>query len=115
MPVSKSAGDSVFGATINIDGALTVEITRVGQQSALSRIIKLVEDAQINKAPIQAFADKISGIFAPVVVSISCITFFVWILLTTQGAIPKEWYVDGASDLVMTLMFAISVLVISCP
>ena len=63
--------DEVFGATVNLDGSLYVRVDRIGSETALSSIIKLVEDAQMSKAPIQAFADKISGIFAPTVCAIN--------------------------------------------
>jgi Cu+-exporting ATPase len=121
VPVTKEVGSRVFGATVNIDGSLYVRVDRLGGETALSGIIRLVENAQMSKAPIQAFADKISGIFAPAVAAISAVTFVTWciILLGFEGVVPREWYPDGLSPdqdrVVLPLMFAIAVLVIACP
>ena len=120
VPVTKTTGSRVFGATVNLDGSLYVRVDRIGSETALSSIIKLVEDAQMSKAPIQAFADKISGIFAPTVCAISLLTFIVWcILVLGFDAIPHDWYPLGLSAdkdrVVLPLMFAIAVLVIACP
>mmetsp|Transcript_46822 Transcript_46822/g.102319 ORF Transcript_46822/g.102319 Transcript_46822/m.102319 type:complete len:1181 (-) Transcript_46822:118-3660(-) len=115
MPVTKNPKDSVFGATVNVDGTLVVRVRKIGQQTALSRITKLVEDAQMSKAPIQAFADQVSGVFAPIVVSIALVTFVVWISLTMSGSVPEEWYPKNTTDFVVSMMFSIAVLVIACP
>lgn len=101
MPVEKQVGNKVIGGTVNVSGYVQVEITTVGEQSVLSKIICLVEEAGASKAPIQKLADKISGVFVPVVLAISLVTFVVW-------AIVKQ-------DVSVALQFAISVLVISCP
>ena len=71
MPVTKTAGDDVFGATINVSGAFRMQATKVGQDTTLAQIVKLVADAQGNKAPIQKLADRISGIFVPIVLGIA--------------------------------------------
>jgi len=120
VPVTKTNGSRVFGATVNLDGSLYIRVDRIGTETALSSIIKLVEDAQMSKAPIQAFADRISGIFAPTVVTISVLTFIVWcILVLGFDAVPHDWYPMGLSAnkdrVVLPLMFAIAVLVIACP
>lgn len=103
LPVDKKPGDSVTGATLNKNGILRLRATRVGADSALSQIIKIVEQAQGSKAPIQRIADVISGIFVPIVVSLAAITFLFWYLLISPydfgGALEK----------------AIAVLVIACP
>jgi P-type Cu+ transporter len=101
MPVSKAPGDDVFGATINISGALRIEATKVGQDTTLAQIVKLVADAQSNKAPIQKLADRISGIFVPVVLVIA--------LLTVGG-----WYL-ATGDVYQSILPAVAVLVIACP
>lgn len=112
--VSKYVGSKVIGGTINNEGLLYVRATRVGADSTLSQIVKLVEDAQASKAPIQAFADRITRIFVPAVVSISIATFFVWFMLGLANAYPAEW--RGTNDpFLFALMIGISVLVISCP
>ena len=81
LPVEKHVGDNVIGATINKTGSFEIEATRVGAESTLSQIIKLVEDAQGSKAPIQAFADRISAWFVPAVIIIALITFGIWYLV----------------------------------
>ncbi|GJQ49377.1 MAG: cation-translocating P-type ATPase [Candidatus Kuenenia stuttgartiensis] len=81
MPVVKKKGDSVIGSTINKTGVLIIKTLRVGEKTVLSQIITMVEDAQMDKAPIQRFADKVSNVFVPIVVAISIITFFCWYLI----------------------------------
>ncbi|WP_276352120.1 heavy metal translocating P-type ATPase [Cohnella caldifontis] len=103
VPVDKFAGEPVFGATLNKQGALTIRATKVGKETALSQIIKVVEEAQGSKAPIQRIADVISGIFVPIVVGIALVTFLIWYF----GADP--------GDLSSALEKAIAVLVIACP
>ncbi len=103
IPVEKSTGDQVIGATINKNGHFTFEATKVGKDTALAGIIKIVEEAQGSKAPIQRMADKISGIFVPVVVAIAALSFLAWYFVADKGNFSKA------------LEVAISVLVISCP
>ncbi|MGO4271883.1 HAD-IC family P-type ATPase, partial [Paenibacillus sp. TAF58] len=78
IPVEKKAGDGVIGATVNKNGSLRIKATRVGKETALAQIIKVVEEAQGSKAPIQRIADVISGIFVPIVVGIAVVTFILW-------------------------------------
>ena len=101
LPVDKKVGDHVIGATINIEGYIEVEVTHTSTDTVLSKIIALVEDASSSKAPIAKMADKISGIFVPVVMSISFVTFIAWLIL--------------GHTFHFALTCAISVLVISCP
>ncbi|RNB57932.1 copper-translocating P-type ATPase [Brevibacillus gelatini] len=103
VPVDKKAGDPVIGATINKNGVLTIEATKIGKDTALAQIIKVVEEAQGSKAPIQRMADKISSIFVPIVVGISVITFIVWYFFLEPG------------NFTAALEPAIAVLVIACP
>lgn len=103
VPVDKGPGDEVIGATINKNGFLRVEATKVGKDTALAQIIKVVEEAQGSKAPIQRLADKISGIFVPVVVAIAFTTFFIWYGIITPGNFAES------------LEKMIAVLVIACP
>jgi len=114
-PVSKKEGDKVIGATLNIDGMIHMRVTGIGKNTALSQIVKLVEDAQMSKAPIQAFADWVSGIFAPFVVVVAIITLTVWLLLTHSDTIPSDWYPRGTTKTSLPLIFSISVVVIACP
>lgn len=101
IPVEKTAGDTVNAATVNRTGSFTFRATRVGADTSLAKIIQLVEDANATKAPIARMADKVAGVFVPVVFSISAVTFAVWMALT--GSINEA------------LTSAVAVLVISCP
>ena len=103
VPVDKTVGDSVIGATINKNGFIKIKATKVGRETALSQIIKIVEEAQGSKAPIQRMADTISGIFVPIVVGISVVTFIIWYFWTDPGNFPEA------------LEKLIAVLVIACP
>lgn len=103
IPVDKTIGDVVIGSTMNKNGFLKVKATKVGRDTALAQIIKVVEEAQGSKAPIQRVADQISGIFVPVVVVIAIITFAVWMIFVTPG------------DFGGALEKMIAVLVIACP
>jgi Cu+-exporting ATPase len=102
LPVEKKIGDSVIGATVNKTGSFEFEVNRVGSETALAQIIRLIEDAQGSKAPIQGFADKISAVFVPVVIGLAIITFLVW------------FFFLGAT-LSFSLMAFTSVIVIACP
>lgn len=115
MPVRKGPGSEAVGATVNGSGLLLVRASRVGGDSVLSQIVKLVESAQMAKAPIQAFADRISGIFAPAVLVASVVTFAGWMGATATGAVPRDWVPPGQGDFFFSLLFAIAVVVIACP
>lgn len=78
MPVSKSAGDLVFGSTVNQLGSFVMIAQGVGKDTALNQVVRLVQEAQSSKAPIQAFADRMSSIFAPVVLTLASISFITW-------------------------------------
>ena len=101
IPVDKAAGDSVSAATLNQSGFLRCRATRVGEDTTLSQIIQMVSDAAATKAPIAKIADKVSGVFVPVVITIAVVTTVVWLLL--------------GHDVAFSLARGISVLVISCP
>lgn len=103
IPVEKVIGDTVIGSTLNKNGSVHVKATKVGRDTALSNIIKVVEEAQSSKAPIQRLADIISGYFVPIVVGIAIVTFIVWIVFVHTGQFEPA------------LLAAISVLVIACP
>jgi P-type Cu+ transporter len=103
IPVDKTAGDAVIGSTINKNGFLKVKATKVGKDTALAQIIKVVEEAQGSKAPIQRLADVISGIFVPIVVGIAIVTFLAWYFVVSPG------------EFAAALEKLIAVLVIACP
>jgi len=114
-PVDKNVGDSVIGGSLNQNGVLLVEANKIGADTTVSKIVKLVEDAQISKAEIQKFADKISKYFVPIVILISILTFITWFSLLSLNVIPIEWVPPGTSNTVFSLILSISVLVIACP
>jgi Cu+-exporting ATPase len=116
MPVMREAGDEVIGATNNVDGVLLVRCTRVGGATLLSQIIKLVQDAQNSKAPIQRIADRVSAVFVPVIFGISLLTLIIWGSLAASGTVTTIDY-NGASvgPVVYPVLFAIATLVIACP
>ncbi|GED52833.1 heavy metal translocating P-type ATPase [Brevibacillus borstelensis] len=103
IPVDKTVGDNVIGATLNKNGFLQIQATKVGKETALAQIIRVVEEAQGSKAPIQRLADSISGVFVPVVVGIAVLTFVIW-----------YWFVSPG-DFASALEKGIAVLVIACP
>jgi len=102
-PVRKATGDAVVGATLNRNGALRFRVERVGADTVLSRIIRLVQQAQGSKAPIQRLADRVSAVFVPVVISIAIATFVIWFLVG-----PEPSYLHA-------LVSAVTVLIIACP
>lgn len=102
MPVEKKKGDTVIGSTINKQGSFRFKATKVGSETTLARIVKLIEDAQARKAPIQRFADQISAYFVPIVIIIAIITFL-------------TWFVVLHATLEFSLIAAVAVLVIACP
>jgi Cu+-exporting ATPase len=103
IPIDKTIGDTVIGSTINKNGFLKIKATKVGRDTALAQIVKVVEEAQGSKAPIQRLADVISGIFVPIVVGIAIITFLVWYFYVSPG------------EFAVALEKFIAVLVIACP
>jgi len=102
VPVVKKPGDPVTGATVNRSGVLTVRATRIGEETLLAQIVRMVREAQADKAPIQRFADRISGVFVPVVIALSLITFGVWF-----------WGLHA--EFLFAFKLAIAVVVIACP
>lgn len=103
VPVAKEPGNQVFGATINKTGSFTFRATKVGAETALAQIIRLVEEAQGSKAPIQRIADKVASIFVPIVVTIAVATFIVWYFLVPEPLFSRA------------LLNFVSVLIIACP
>ncbi|KAK4262750.1 hypothetical protein QN277_028268 [Acacia crassicarpa] len=114
-PVAKRKGDPVIGGTVNENGVLHVRATRVGSESALSQIVRLVESAQLAKAPVQKFADRISKFFVPLVILISFTTFLAWFFAGRFHAYPKSWIPSSMDSFELALQFGISVMVIACP
>lgn len=110
LPVGKGPGDPVTGATLNKQGLLKFEATRVGRETALAQIIRLVEQAQGSKAPIQKLADRVSAVFVPVVVALATLTFLGWYFVAPLFTpIPPDQLFTAA------MMSAVAVLVVACP
>jgi Cu+-exporting ATPase len=101
MPVQKQVGDTVIGATLNRTGSFQFRATRVGKDTALAQIVRMVQEAQGSKAPVQRLVDQVSAVFVPIVLGIALVTFLAW------------WFVSG--DATQALIFAVAVLVIACP
>lgn len=114
-PVSKKLGDGVIGGSVNQSGAMHVKATRVGSETALSQIVRLVEAAQMAKAPVQKLADGISRYFVPFVVLVALITWLAWFTAGKSGSYPKSWIPSAMDEFELALQFGISVLVIACP
>ncbi len=122
MPVSKQSGDEVIGATVNQDGLLRIRATRVGQDTFLAQMVRLVEQAQGTKVPIQAFADRVTAVFVPIVVAVALLTFLAWFLFPetlrpitvwASGFLP--WVDPNLGRFTLALINTVSVLVIACP
>ena len=103
IPVTKREGDEVIGATMNTSGSFRFEATKVGKDTALSQIMRMVEEAQGSKAPIQRLADRISGVFVPAVIGVSAATFVIWLLFGPEPAFT------------FALLNTVAVLIIACP
>ncbi|MGM0471445.1 MAG: heavy metal translocating P-type ATPase [Bacillota bacterium] len=122
MPVKKSVGDEVIGATINQRGLIKVKATKVGKDTFLSQVIKMVEEAQGTKVPIQEFADRVTSIFVPTVLAIAALTFGLWLLfpgalreVTTWAATFLPWVNPNLGLITGAIFATIAVLVIACP
>jgi P-type Cu+ transporter len=103
MPVAKEPGSEVIGATLNTTGSLRVRATRVGRDTALAQIVRLVEEAQGSKAPIQRLADRVTAVFVPIVLVVAAVAFATW------------WAIGPAPSFVFALVAAVTVLIIACP
>jgi len=122
MPVSRNPGDKVVGATINGNGLLKVRATGIGEQTFLASVIRLVEEAQGTKVPIQAFADRVTRIFVPIVLGLALLAFAVWFAfpnvmrgLAESASALLPWVDASRAPLALALFAAIAVLVIACP
>jgi len=123
LPVDKRAGDAVLGGTINTSGALRIRATRVGEEAFLAQVARVVRDAQAGKPPIQAFADRMTVYFVPIILVVSLCTFGIWAIAPAQMHSLGAWAMPylpwptphGDGRYFMALQAAIAVLVISCP
>ncbi len=122
MPVKREKGSTVIGATINLEGVLRVRATRTGKDTFLSQVIRMVEQAQGSKVPIQALADRVTAVFVPIVLVVALVTFAVWVLFPGPfGALAHwlatwiPWVNPDLGRVALALHAAIAVLVIACP
>ncbi len=121
MPVEKRPGDEVIGATVNQDGLLKVRATRVGRDTFLAQVIRLVEEAQGSKVPIQAFADRVTAVFVPIVLGIALLTLVAWLafpgpmrsLVAAGSFLP--WVNPNLGTVTLAIISTVAVLVIACP
>lgn len=121
MPVNKRPGDEVIGATVNQEGLLKIEATKIGKDTFLSQVIKLVDECQGSKVPIQEFADKVTSIFVPVVMGIAVLTVLAWVVL--PGVMKPlvglgtflPWVNPNLGVLTLAIVSMVAVLVIACP
>jgi Cu+-exporting ATPase len=121
LPVHKGVGDAVLGATVNQTGLLRIRSTRVGKDTFLAQVIRLVEEAQATKVPVQAFADKVTGVFVPIVSGIALLTALAWIVLpqgmrnlVAAGSF-LPWVRVDLTTLTLAIVAVVAVLVIACP
>jgi Cu+-exporting ATPase len=122
IPVSKKVGDEVIGGTVNASGLIKVEVTKVGKDTFLSQLVKLVQDAQGSKVPVQEFADKVTSYFVPTVLLISLTTFIFWFIFPSAGrhiivsaATFIPWVNPTLNRVSMAVFAAVATLVIACP
>lgn len=122
IPSAKGPGDEVIGATVNQQGRLLVQATRVGEETFLAQVVRLVEDCQTTKVPVQLLADRVTAIFVPTALAIAAVTFLAWVLApefmgaaasALEGTIP--WVANDLGRLSMAVFAAVAVLVIACP
>ncbi len=121
MPVNKRPGDEAIGATVNQEGLLKVRATRVGKDTFLSQVIKLVEECQGSKVPIQEFADRVTGVFVPIVIGIAGLAFLSWLLFpAAMGTLVRAgdffpWVDPNLGVITLAIVSTVAVLVIACP
>jgi Cu+-exporting ATPase len=121
MPINKRPGDEVIGATVNQEGLLKVEASKIGKDTFLSQVIKLVEECQGSKVPIQEFADRVTGVFVPVVIGIAVLTILAWLFISgpMQGLVGLgsflPWVDPGLGVVTLAIVSMVAVLVIACP
>jgi Cu+-exporting ATPase len=122
VPTTREEGDEVIGATVNQEGVLRVEATRVGQETFLAQVVKMVREAQASRVPIQAFADRVTAYFVPVVIGLALVTFGAWLVFgdalqqwATYAAKLLPWVNPDLGAVSLAVFAAVAVLVIACP
>ncbi len=121
MPINKRPGDEAIGATVNQEGLLKIEATKVGKDTFLSQVIKLVEECQGSKVPIQEFADRVTGVFVPVVIGIAVVTLLAWLLVPSlmytlvEAGSFLPWVNPDLNVITLAIISVVAILVIACP
>ncbi|GAC97811.1 copper-transporting ATPase 2 [Pseudozyma hubeiensis SY62] len=118
VPIHKLTGSSVIGGTVNSTGTFDFLVQRAGKDTSLAQIVKLVDEAQTSKAPIQAFADRVAGYFVPTVVALGALTFIAWMViahLLSGRMLPSVFNQQGVTKFMVCLKLCISVIVVACP
>jgi Cu+-exporting ATPase len=123
LPVDKKTGDAVIGATVNLNGFLRIRATRVGRDTYLAQVVRIVREAQSSKLPIQQFADRVTGIFVPIILAAALATFLLWLLFPDPMRAVAAWAagflpwvkVSGVTTLSLAVFAGVAVLVIACP
>ena len=122
MPVHRGPSDELIGATVNLEGFLKVRVTKVGKDTFLSQVVKLVQECQGSKVPIQAFADRITAFFVPVILALAALTFLLWLLIpgvmlpiAQMASAFLPWVDPSHGGITLALFAAVAVLVIACP
>jgi Cu+-exporting ATPase len=114
VPAPKLIGDAVIGGCLNEESPVLVRVTRVGDETTLAQIIRLVEKASMSKTAIQSFADKVSAVFVPVVIGLAILTFIIWFSLTASGTLSSSFR-QNQNPFLFSAMFALSVITVACP
>lgn len=115
-PVVKQVGDNVYVGTINAGAVVTIKLQAIGGSSMLDKIVDIVRQGQSNRAPIERFADTLTGYFVPVIVLVATLTWIVWLSLGVSGSLPRRYLdVDEGGWVIWSLQFAIAVFVVACP
>jgi Cu+-exporting ATPase len=121
MPIDKRSGDEAIGATVNQEGLLKIRATKIGKDTFLSQVIKLVEECQGSKVPIQEFADRVTGVFVPIVIGIALFTILAWLLIPSlmytlvEAGSFLPWVNPDLSVITLAIISVVAVLVIACP
>ena len=114
-PVSKGPDDEVFTGTINSTSAIMIRVTRLASDNMLERIIAAVNDASARKAPIEKLAERLTGVFVPIIVYLALFVLAVWLGVTSKGVVPNDDFADPGGRVFFAIEFAISTLVVACP
>ena len=115
LPITKQPGDEIFTGTTNLSSAITIRVTRLESDTVLEKIMSAVSSATIRKAPLEKLAEKLTGVFVPIIVYLSLIVLIVWVSLATSGCLDEQVGSNGGGKIFFAIEFAIATLVVACP